>query len=104
MTGPRILIVDDEVNIRQSLRGVLSDDNYDCTTIDSGEACLETLTRESFEAVLLDIWLPGIDGLATLSRIQEMPADTRPAVIIISGHGNIETAVKATKLGAFDFV
>jgi two-component system nitrogen regulation response regulator NtrX len=104
VTGPRILIVDDEVNIRQSLRGVLSDDNYDCTTVDSGEACLETLTRESFEAVLLDIWLPGIDGLATLSRIQEMPADTRPAVIMISGHGNIETAVKATKLGAFDFV
>ncbi len=104
MTGPKILIVDDEVNIRQSLRGVLSDDNYNCTTVDSGEACLETLAKESFEAVLLDIWLPGIDGLATLSRIQEMPADTRPAVIMISGHGNIETAVKATKLGAFDFV
>ena len=54
--------------------------------------------------MLLDIWLPGMDGLATLSRIQELPADTRPAVIMISGHGNIETAVKATKLGAFDFV
>jgi len=104
VTGPKILIVDDEVNIRQSLRGVLSDDNYNCTTVESGEACLETLAKDSFEAVLLDIWLPGMDGLATLSRIQEMPADTRPAVIMISGHGNIETAVKATKLGAFDFV
>jgi len=104
VTGPKILIVDDEVNIRQSLRGVLSDDNYSCTTVDSGEACLEALAKDSFEAVLLDIWLPGMDGLATLSRIQEMPADTRPAVIMISGHGNIETAVKATKLGAFDFV
>ncbi len=104
MTGPKILIVDDEVNIRQSLRGVLSDDNYNCTTVDSGEACLEALAKDTFEAVLLDIWLPGMDGLATLSRIQEMPADTRPAVIMISGHGNIETAVKATKLGAFDFV
>ena len=103
-SGPKILIVDDEVNIRQSLRGVLSDDNYDCTTVESGEACLEALARDSFEAVLLDIWLPGMDGLATLSRIQEMPGETRPAVIMISGHGNIETAVRATKLGAFDFV
>jgi two-component system nitrogen regulation response regulator NtrX len=104
LSGPKILIVDDEVNIRQSLRGVLSDDNYDCTAVESGEACLEALARDSFEAVLLDIWLPGMDGLATLSRIQELPSDTRPAVIMISGHGNIETAVKATKLGAFDFV
>jgi len=103
-SGPRVLIVDDEANIRQSLRGVLTDENYQCTTVDSGEAGLDALTRESFEAVLLDIWLPGIDGLATLSRIQELPAGARPVVIMISGHGNIETAVRATKLGAFDFV
>jgi len=103
-SGPKVLIVDDEVNIRQSLRGVLSDEHYQCTTVDSGESCLEALARESFEAVLLDIWLPGIDGLTTLTRIQELPAGVRPVVIMISGHGNIETAVKATKLGAFDFV
>ena len=102
--GPKVLIVDDEANIRQSLLGVLSDENYDCTTVDSGEACLTELARESYEAVLLDIWMPGLDGLATLSQIQELPAGSRPAVIIISGHGNVETAVKATKLGAFDFV
>ena len=54
--------------------------------------------------LLLDIWLPGMDGLATLSRIQAIPATERPAVVMISGHGNIETAVKATKLGAFDFL
>jgi two-component system nitrogen regulation response regulator NtrX len=72
--------------------------------VDSGEGCLDALARESFEAVLLDIWLPGIDGLTTLTRIQKLPAGARPAVIMISGHGNIETAVKATKLGAFDFV
>jgi len=103
-SGPRVLIVDDEANIRQSLRGVLSDENYQCSAVGSGEACLDALASESYEAVLLDIWLPGMDGLATLSRIQELPSDTRPAVIMISGHGNIETAVKATKLGAFDFV
>ena len=56
-----------------------------------------------YEAVLLDIWMPGIDGLETLARIQELPVGGRPAVIMISGHGNIETAVKATKLGAFRF-
>jgi two-component system, NtrC family, nitrogen regulation response regulator NtrX len=102
--GPKVLIVDDEATIRQSLSGVLQDDNYQCTAVASGEACLKELEREPYEAVLLDIWLPGMDGLAVLSRIQEIPAETRPAVIMISGHGNIETAVKATKLGAFDFV
>lgn len=101
---PKILIVDDEANIRQSLRGVLSDENYDCAAVASGEACLDELTRASYETVLLDIWMPGMDGLTTLARIQEIPADIRPAVIMISGHGNIETAVKATKLGAFDFI
>ena len=102
--GPKVLIVDDEANIRQSLRGVLADEAYDCIAVETGEACLETLAREACDVVLLDIWLPGIDGLETLARIQEVPAATRPAVIMISGHGNIETAVKATKLGAFDFV
>jgi two-component system nitrogen regulation response regulator NtrX len=102
--GPKVLVVDDEAGIRQTLCGVLSDENYQCTSVSSGEACLESLDRESFEAVLLDIWLPGIDGLTVLARIQELSNSWRPAVIMISGHGNIETAVKATKLGAFDFV
>src|SRR5919198_4530343 len=102
--GPKVLIVDDEAAIRQSLRGVLSDENYQCVAVESGEACLSELSRESFEAVLLDIWMPGMDGLNVLSRIQELPVGSRPAVIMISGHGNIETAVKATKLGAFDFI
>jgi two-component system nitrogen regulation response regulator NtrX len=102
--GPKVLIVDDESNIRQSLKGVLSDENYDCTAVESGESCLAELSRQSYEAVLLDIWMSGMDGLTTLSRIQELPEAARPAVIMISGHGNIETAVRATKLGAFDFV
>ncbi len=102
--GPRVLIVDDEASIRQSLKGVLSDENYQCTAVASGEACLAELESESYEAVLLDIWLTGIDGLTALSKIQDLPAGSRPAVIMISGHGNIETAVKATKLGAFDFI
>src|SRR3569833_3168626 len=102
--GPKVLVVDDEAAIRQTLCGVLSDESYQCSAVGSGEACLESLERESFEAVLLDIWLPGMDGLTVLARRQELPNGSRPAVIMISGHGNIETAVKATKLGAFDFI
>jgi two-component system nitrogen regulation response regulator NtrX len=104
LKGARILIVDDEPGIRDSLAGVLEDEGYSCSTVGSGEDCLAALARESFEAVLLDVWLPGMDGLETLSRIQEIPFADRPEVVIISGHGTIETAVKATKLGAFDFL
>ena len=70
----------------------------------SGEACLEELAPGLCDLVLLDIWLPGMDGMETLARIQEIPFAERPVVVMISGHGNIETAVKATKLGAFDFL
>jgi two-component system nitrogen regulation response regulator NtrX len=104
MKTPRVLIVDDEPGIRQSLAGVLEDEGYSCTAVASGEECLEELRRQTFDVVLLDVWLPGIDGLETLQRVEETHALEKPEVIIISGHGNIETAVKATKLGAFDFL
>jgi two-component system nitrogen regulation response regulator NtrX len=97
-----VLIVDDELGIRQSLGDVLRDEGYHADAVESGEACLELLARKKFDAVLLDIWLPGMDGLATLEKIQGL--ESRPAVIMISGHGTIETAVRATKLGAFDFI
>ena len=99
---PNVLIVDDESAIRKSLQGVLEDEGYKAAAAESGEACMELLRRRSFDIVLLDIWLPGMDGLDTLQRIREL--DNAPEVIIISGHGTIETAVRATKLGAFDFL
>jgi two-component system nitrogen regulation response regulator NtrX len=104
MKPVRILIVDDEPDIRRSLSGVLEDEGYTAQAVESGEACLDALRRQSSELVLLDIWLPGMDGMEALARIQEMPFPERPVVVMISGHGNIETAVKATKLGAFDFL
>ncbi|HLH37657.1 MAG TPA: sigma-54 dependent transcriptional regulator [Bryobacteraceae bacterium] len=104
MKNARVLIVDDEPGIRASLRGVLEDEGYCCEAVESGEQCLEELARKSYELVLLDVWLPGIDGMETLARIQEIPFADRPQVVLISGHGTIETAVKATKLGAFDFL
>ena len=97
-----ILIVDDESEIRSSLQGVLEDEGYKSILADSAEDCLATISRKPIDVVLLDIWLPGIDGLEALERIVAM--DDPPEVIMISGHGNIETAVRATKLGAFDFL
>ena len=103
MTPARILVVDDEPGIQTSLCGVLSDEGYQAEAVASGEACLEELAK-GFAIVLLDIWLPGMDGMETLTRIQEIPFAERPVVVMISGHGNVESAVKATKLGAFDFL
>jgi len=99
---PNVLIVDDEAAIRESLRGVLEDEGYSVADAASGEVGLEQVQRRSFDVVLLDIWLPGIDGLETLEEIRKL--ESPPEIIIISGHGTIETAVRATKLGAFDFL
>ncbi len=98
----RILIVDDEEDIRYSLRGVLEDEGYGTLEAESGETGLEMLREESPDLVFLDIWLPGMDGLAVLDRIVETDPDL--PVVMISGHGNIETAVNALKKGAFDFI
>jgi two-component system nitrogen regulation response regulator NtrX len=104
MKSSRLLVVDDEPGVRQSVRGVLQDEGYKVDVLDTGEACLEDLARRPCDLLFLDVWLPGLDGMEVLSRIQEIPAEERPHVVMISGHGNIETAVKATKLGAFDFL
>ena len=97
-----VLIVDDEPGIRESLTDVLQDEGYGVESVESGEACLESLATNKYDVVLLDIWLPGLDGIQALEKIQTF-ADP-PTVIMISGHGTIETAVRATKLGAFDFI
>src|SRR5215211_2837705 len=97
-----VLIVDDERGIRETLRAVLEDEGFECETVGSGEECLKTVERRAFGCVLLDVWLPGMDGLETLKHLRAM--GTEAAGVMISGHGNIETAVRATKLGAFDFI
>jgi two-component system, NtrC family, nitrogen regulation response regulator NtrX len=97
-----VLIVDDEAGVRSALGGVLRDEGYFVEAVDSGEACLDKTLRMSFDVIILDIWLPGMDGLSTLARLQERHVDA--SVVMISGHGNIESAVRAIKMGAFDFV
>jgi two-component system nitrogen regulation response regulator NtrX len=99
---PTILVVDDEPGVRSSLSGVLRDEGYSVEAVPSGEACLDRLTRGPVDLIVLDVWLPGMDGLATLARLRERQVDAQ--VVLISGHGNIESAVRAIKMGAFDFV
>ena len=99
---PSILIVDDEPGVRNALSGVLRDEGYSVDAVDSGEACLEHVVREAFDVIVLDVWLPALDGLATLARLRQRQVDSQ--VVMISGHGNIESAVKAIKMGAFDFI
>src|SRR3970040_1458836 len=90
---PSILIVDDEPGVRSRLGGVLRDEGYEVDAVDSGEACLERLGRQAYDVVVLDIWLPGMDGLATLARMRERQIEVQ--VVIISGHGNIEAGGRA---------
>jgi two-component system, NtrC family, nitrogen regulation response regulator NtrX len=98
-----VLIVDDEPGIRDTLRGVLDDEGFSVSAVASGEECLEAVGNGEYACILLDIWLgDGIDGLETLAKLKEGGSDA--TVVMISGHGNIETAVRSTKLGAFDFI
>jgi two-component system nitrogen regulation response regulator NtrX len=102
MSRAAILVVDDEKGVQSSLQGILDDVGFDAHGVSSGEEALELVSKKEFSVVLLDVWLPGMDGLQTLEQIRKVSPLT--TVIMISGHGSIETAVRATKLGAFDFV
>lgn len=97
-----VLIVDDEEDIRRSLAGILEDEGYQTVEAANGADALEVAREEVPDLILLDIWMPGMDGIQTLERIKNLFPDM--VVVMMSGHGTIETAVRATKLGAFDFV
>ncbi|MEW6520691.1 MAG: sigma-54 dependent transcriptional regulator [Thermodesulfobacteriota bacterium] len=98
----KVMIVDDEASIRESLAGILSDEGFLPVPVESAEKAFEVLQQEKIHLVLLDIWMPAMDGMEALPRIKEQFPGL--PVIMISGHGNIETAVQATKMGAFDFI
>ena len=102
MSRERILVVDDESGVRSSLKGVLEDEGYTVDTESSAEGGLARLDKNPYDLVIMDIWLPRMDGVEALAKIRSKKNDV--ATVMISGHGNIETAVKAIKLGAYDFV
>jgi len=102
MPAETILVVDDERGILLALKGILEDEGYRPILVEDGESALRRLREQPVDLVLLDIWLPGRDGVAILQEItQGWPA---VPVVMMSGHGTIETAVRTTKLGAYDFI
>jgi len=103
MSAPHILVVDDEPDIRDLVRDILEDEGYSVTTAESGEAARAALRERRPDLILLDIWMPDIDGISLLKEWSEGEGLPCP-VIIMSGHGTVETAVEATRLGAYDFL
>jgi two-component system, NtrC family, nitrogen regulation response regulator NtrX len=102
MANEHILIVDDEKAIQKALRGVLEDEGYRVSAVGNGSEALKAITEELPDVVFLDIWMPHMDGLETLAELKRLRPEA--TVVMISGHGTIETAVKATRLGAYDFI
>jgi two-component system nitrogen regulation response regulator NtrX len=102
MAKGHILVVDDEKSILISLQRILEDEGYSVTPVEDAETALDRMATQGFDLVMLDVWLPGMDGLEALSRMKENWWDI--PVIMISGHSTIETAVTATKMGAYDFI
>ena len=97
----KILLIDDEQSIRATLAKILEDEGHRTALADSGEEGLAQFARDEFDLIILDLWLPGVDGMTVLERLRAAGA---PPVIVISGHANVDTAVRATRLGAYDFL
>jgi UDP-3-O-[3-hydroxymyristoyl] N-acetylglucosamine deacetylase len=98
----KVLVVDDEERVVQSIAGVLEDEGFKVTTARSGEEAIGVFQKEGPDVILLDIWMPGMDGIEVLKRLKWIAPDCQ--VIMISGHATISTAMTAVKLGAFDFI
>src|SRR4051812_6018279 len=99
-----VLVVDDEAEIRSSLEEIIREEGYGVASAATAAEALVLIQDAPYDVVLLDIWLPDRDGLDVLADVRQMALERRPEVVIVSGHGTIETAVRATKLGAFDFL
>ncbi len=103
MSNPHVLVVDDEADIRALIKDILSDENYGVTAAANADEARKAMESRKFDLILLDIWMPDTDGI-TLLREWSDAGDLNCPVVIMSGHGTVDTAVEATRLGAFDFV
>src|SRR3989449_3105526 len=97
-----ILVVDDEENIRHTLRGVLADEGFEVMEAADGRAALELIENQVPRLAIVDVWMPAVDGIELVARMREQAPGV--PIIVISGHGTIETAVRVIRLGAFDFL
>ena len=102
MPGKKILLVDDEKVFTENMTRLLNNRGYDVTAVDRGEDALQLIEKEKYDVVILDLKMPGIDGIATLKEIKKL--DTFTEILILTGHGSIDTATEALKLGAYDYL
>ena len=102
MKGSKILLVDDEVVFTRNMSKLLTARGYRVTAVNSGDAAIQALDKEDFEVVVLDLKMPGMDGLTTLKEIKKLGLFTE--TLILTGHGAIDTALEAIKLGAYDYL
>jgi len=102
MRGSRILLVDDEVVFTNNMSKLLTNRGYRVTAVNSGDSAIRTLQEQGFDVIVLDLKMPGMDGLATLREIKKLGLFTQ--TLILTGHGSIDTALEAIKLGAYDYL
>jgi two-component system, response regulator RegA len=102
MKGSKILLVDDEVVFTTNMGKLLTNRGYKVTAANSGDGAIQALEKENFDVVVLDLKMPGMDGLATLKEIKKLGLFTE--TLILTGHGSIDTALEAIKLGAYDYL
>ncbi|MFA4910287.1 MAG: response regulator [Desulfobacteria bacterium] len=102
MKIPRILLVDDEVAFANNILKLLSKRGYDVTAVNDGASAIRTLGEKEFDVVILDMKMPGMDGIATLKEIKKK--EPLAEVVILTGHGSVESGIEGMQLGAFDFV
>ena len=102
MTGSRILLIDDEVVFTNNMTKLLTTRGYRVTAVNSGDSAVRTLQDQGFDVIVLDLKMPGMDGITTLKEIKKL--DSFAEVLILTGHGSMDTAFKAIEMGAYDYV
>src|SRR4030042_4495246 len=102
MQGSKILLVDDEVVFTTNMGKLLTNRGYKVTSVNSGDAAIQALEKENYDVVVLDLKMPGMDGITTLKEIKKLGLFTQ--TLVLTGHGSIDTALEALKLGAYDYL